>query len=54
MTLEVDFPDMEAMEDCLASSIRPESHAKTIDVMQLFDGRFLHFVAQARSLSLPV
>ncbi len=50
MILEMDFPDMAAIEDCLASSIRPQAHAKTEEVMQLFDGRFYHFVAQARTV----
>jgi hypothetical protein len=52
MVLEMDFPDMAAIEDCLASPIRPESHAKTEAVMTLFDGRFYHFVAEARTLRI--
>ena len=51
MILEMDFPDMAAIEDCLASPIRPESHAATLEVMKLFDGRFYHFVADATVLS---
>ncbi len=41
MILEMDFPDQAALDACLASSIRPESHAATEAVMQMFDGRFL-------------
>lgn len=52
MILEMDFPDMAAIEDCLASPIRPESHARTEAVMTLFDGGFYHLVAAAKSLSL--
>ena len=51
MILEMDFPDMAAIEDCLASPIRPESHAATVEVMKLFDGRFYHLVAEATILS---
>lgn len=51
MVLEMDFPDMAAVERCLASNIRPESHAATEAVMKLFDGRFYHFVAEARTLA---
>ena len=29
MILEMDFEDMKAIEDCMASNIRPESHAAT-------------------------
>ena len=51
MILEMDFPDMAAIEACLASSIRPESHAATVEVMKLFDGRFYHLVAEATELA---
>lgn len=51
MILEMDFPDMAAIEACLASAIRPESHAATLEVMKLFDGRFYHFIAEATVLS---
>jgi uncharacterized protein (DUF1330 family) len=49
MILEMDFPDMAAIEDCLASPIRPKAHAATEAVMELFDGRFYHYVAEART-----
>ena len=51
MILEMDFPDMQAIEDCLASPIRPESHAATLEVMKLFDGRFYHLVSEAAVLT---
>ena len=54
MILEMDFPDMAAIEACLASSIRPESHAATVEVMKLFDGRFYHLVAEATVLAPDV
>ena len=47
MILEMDFPDMAAINACLASSIRPESHAATERVMTLFDGRFYHIITEA-------
>ena len=52
MILEMDFEDMKAIEDSMASKIRPESHAATKNVMQLFDGRFYHLVAEATILAL--
>jgi hypothetical protein len=51
MILEMDFPDMKSIEDCLASSIRPESHAATLEVMKLFEGRFYHLVSESRVLA---
>ena len=50
MILEMDFPDQAALDVCLASSIRPESHAATVEVMKLFEGRFYHLVAEAKVL----
>ncbi len=54
MILEMDFEDMKAIEDCMASKIRPESHEATERVMQLFDGRFYHLVAEATVLDPAV
>lgn len=51
MILEMDFPDQQAIDECLASSIRPESHAATLDVMKLFNGTFYHLVAEATALT---
>jgi hypothetical protein len=51
MILEMDFPDQAAIDACVASPIRPESHAATVEVMKLFDGRFYHLVADATVLS---
>lgn len=51
MILEMDFPDQKAIDDCLASSIRPESHEKTLEVMKLFDGTFYHLVMEATVLA---
>lgn len=51
MILEMDFPDMAAIEDCLASPIRPKSHEATEKVMTLFDGRFYHYVTEATVLA---
>ncbi|KAB1071669.1 hypothetical protein [Methylobacterium planeticum] len=51
MILEMDFPDMDAIEACLASPIRPESHAATVEVMKLFNGRFYHLITEATVLA---
>ena len=50
MILEMDFADQAAIDRCLASPIRPESHAATERVMTLFDGRFYHLIAEATVL----
>ncbi len=47
MIMEMDFPSREAMHESLASSIRERSHALTLEVMSLFEGRFYHLVTEA-------
>jgi hypothetical protein len=51
MILEMDFRDMAAIEACLASPIRPESHKATVEVMKLFDGRFYHLITEATAIA---
>ncbi len=51
MILEMDFPDQHAIDECMASSIRPQSHEATEKVMQLFEGRFTHYVTEASTLA---
>ena len=53
MILEMDFPDQAALDACLASAIRPEAHAATEAVMQMFEGRFYHLVSASRTLPTP-
>jgi hypothetical protein len=50
MILEMDFADMEAIEACMASPIRPKAHAATEAVMTLLDGGFFHVVSEATTL----
>ncbi len=54
MILEMDFPEPAAIDACLASPIRPESHAATIEVMKLVVGCLYHLVTEARALSPSV
>ncbi len=51
MILEMDFPDMKAIDECMASAIRPQSHDATEKVMTLFEGRFYHYVTEATVLA---
>jgi len=53
MILEMDFPDQAALDACLTSAARPAAHAKTEEVMTLFEGRFYHLVSEARGLAVP-
>ncbi len=46
MIMEMDFPDAASMEQSLASPIRERAHAATLAVMEMFEGRFYHLVAE--------
>jgi hypothetical protein len=48
MIMEMDFSSQAAMHESLASPIRETSHAETLEVMQLFEGRFYHLVTEAQ------
>jgi hypothetical protein len=50
MILEMDFPSMEAIQECLHSDILPQAHQATLDVLKLFKGRFYHLITESRSL----
>ncbi len=50
MVLEMDFPNHAALEASLASDIKTEAHAATLEVLKPFSGRFFHFVTESCSL----
>jgi len=50
MVLEMDFPDMKAIHDSLASDIKTKAHAATLEVLKPFTGRFFHFICESRSI----
>ena len=50
MILEMDFPSMDAIQQCLHSDILPKAHQATVEVLKLFKGRFYHLITQSRAL----
>ena len=46
MIQEVDYPSAAALEEALASDVRTRSRAVTLEILQLFDGRFYHVVCE--------
>jgi hypothetical protein len=50
MVLEMDFPDLHAMQAALDSNIKDRAHAATLEVLKPFNGRFFHFVTESRSI----
>ncbi len=50
MVLEMDFPDLQALQASLDSDIKTTAHSTTLEVLKPFSGRFFHFVCESRSL----
>jgi len=48
MVLEVDYPDMNAIDKALASPVRTEAKAETEKLMTMFEGRIYHVVFEAK------
>lgn len=44
MIQQVDYPSLEAMAEALSSPQRDAARALTLELMELFDGRFYHVI----------
>jgi hypothetical protein len=44
MIQQIDYPSMEAMQAALASPARDAARAVTLELMEMFDGRFYHVI----------
>ena len=49
MILEVDYPNMAAIENALASQVRTEAKAETEKLMTMFDGRIYRVVFETKN-----
>jgi hypothetical protein len=45
MIQQIDYPSMAALEEALASPVRIEARAVTMELMQMFEGRLYHIVS---------
>jgi hypothetical protein len=50
MVLEMDFADLNAIQDALDSDIKLRAHAATLEVLKPFSGRFFHFITESSSI----
>ena len=50
MIQQIDYPSQAALEEALASPVRTEARATTLEIMQMFEGRFYHVVSEANAL----
>jgi hypothetical protein len=46
MIQQIDYPSMAALEEALASPIRAEARAVTLELLEMFEGRFYHLVSE--------
>jgi hypothetical protein len=46
MIQQIDYPSIAALEEALASPVRTESRAVTMELMQMFEGRLYHIVSE--------
>ena len=50
MIQQVDYADMASLEAALRSPERTEARAATLEVMEMFEGRFYHVISQGNAL----
>ncbi|MBO9581350.1 MAG: hypothetical protein J7498_10710 [Sphingobium sp.] len=46
MIQQIDYPSHEALAQAVASPIRDQSRAVTLELMELLDGGFYHFISE--------
>jgi hypothetical protein len=51
MIQEVDYPDMDRMREAITSPARDAARAVTMELMEMFDGRFYHVISGPDRLS---
>ena len=50
MIQQIDYPSIEAMEAAIASPVRAQARAVTMELMEMFEGRFYHVVSQGNAV----
>jgi hypothetical protein len=45
---QIDYPSLAALEEAIASPVRSEARAVTMELMKMFEGRFYHVVGDAK------
>ncbi|WP_120075904.1 hypothetical protein [Aurantiacibacter odishensis] len=51
MIQEVDYPDREKMQEAITSPARDAARACTMELLEMFDGRFYHVISGKNRLS---
>ncbi|QUD90231.1 hypothetical protein [Phenylobacterium montanum] len=46
MIQQIDYPSMKAVETALASDIRAKARVVTLEILEMFEGRFYHVMSE--------
>ena len=50
MIQQIDYPSRAALEEAIASPVRAEARAVTLELMEMFEGRFYHVVSEGNAV----
>lgn len=50
MMQQVDYPSLAALEEAIASPIRTQARALTLEILEMFEGRFYHVVSEGNAI----
>jgi hypothetical protein len=50
MIQQIDYPSRAALEEAIASPARAEARALTLELMEMFEGRFYHVVSEGNAV----
>ena len=49
MIQQIDYPSFDAMEQAITSPIRAQARTVTLELMEMFEGRFYHVVSEGNA-----
>jgi hypothetical protein len=50
MIQQIDYPSMAALEEAIGSPIRDQARAITMELMEMFEGRFYHLLSDGNAV----
>ena len=50
MIQQIDYPSLAALEEAIASPVRAQARAVTLELMEMFEGRFYHVVSEGNAV----
>lgn len=50
MIQQVDYPSLAALDEALASPVRAKARATTLEILEMFEGRFYHVVSAGNAV----